>query len=223
MELLHNRQHIARVHRRTFRDENFLDRSPLWRLDLVLHLHRLNHRHASARFYLVSFANQQTHDLAGHRSGDLLGPLIIPGARAAPQRAGIADLSDEARAPHPQTPFVRHPLRLNLVRHVSDAQRDYIGASENGINLQVAAIEAAGPASLGAIEVKPVILAVDGYVVEHEEKPVFSRQLLESQATRTQSFAATGALPVGSSPVSGATRTAARRRAGAFPGCRRAE
>jgi hypothetical protein len=58
--------------------------------------------------------------------------------------------------------IVRDALRLNFVRHVPDAKRKYIGAGENGINFQGPAIEAAGPASLGAIEVKAVILAVDG-------------------------------------------------------------
>jgi len=114
--------------------------------------------------------DQKAHNFTGHWGGYLPGTAIIPGAGAATQRARVADFNGEARTPHPQMQVVRHPLRLHLIRQVPNAKRKYIRPSEDGIDLKVAAIETTGPPPVGVVEVKPVIPAVDGYVVKHENQ-----------------------------------------------------
>jgi hypothetical protein len=66
--------------------------------------------------------------------------------------------------------IVRCSLRLNFVRQVPDAKREHIGASEYGVDLKIATVEVTGPASLDKVKVKPAVLAVDSYVVEHENQ-----------------------------------------------------
>jgi hypothetical protein len=56
------------------------------------------------------------------------------------------------------------------MRHVPDAKREYIGTSENGVDLDVAAIETAGPAFRSSVEIESVALAVNGYVVKHKNQ-----------------------------------------------------
>jgi hypothetical protein len=74
--------------------------------------------------------------------------------------------------------IVRHALQLNFISQVSNAQRKHIGTREDGINLEFPVIKTARPSPIGLIEVKPVILPVDAYVVEHKENqlPVASCQ-----------------------------------------------
>jgi hypothetical protein len=95
--------------------------------------------------------------------------MIVAGTSTATQRARIADLNGEARAPDPQIQIVCRPLRLNLISHVPNAQREHIPTSENGIHVEIPAVQTAGPVSLNTVEVKPVILPVDGYVIDHEK------------------------------------------------------
>jgi hypothetical protein len=69
-----------------FSHQNLLDGSFLWRLDLVLHLHRFHHRHTRALFHLISVrARASRTTLPGIGATIFFGPCSSPGPRAAAQ------------------------------------------------------------------------------------------------------------------------------------------
>src|SRR5438477_12434692 len=66
--------------------------------------------------------------------------------------------------------LARNALALHFVGLVADAQRKYIGPRQHRVDFDFGSIEAAGPATVRSIQVEPVVLAVDGDVVSHEEQ-----------------------------------------------------
>src|ERR1700748_2170282 len=80
--LFEDGEHFARVDGRARFDSDFNDRTRLRRLQLVLHLHRLDDDYASARLTLLTLRDEHAHDLPGHLRRDLRAPALVRCDRA---------------------------------------------------------------------------------------------------------------------------------------------
>ena len=72
--------------------------------------------------------------------------------------------------------FTADALALYFVGLVAETERKHIGADENALDVEIPAVETARPAPVFRVQVDPVILAVDCYVVEHRRWTVPSTQ-----------------------------------------------
>src|SRR5215469_7045883 len=164
-----NRQHVSRIDGAAFGGDQLLHDSRPGGLDFVLHLHGLDHEDALAGFDLGFFRDQQAHDLAGH-GRDQLSRALFVGARAlaAAQGSGIAQFGGIAHRAEPQVEVGGGALTFDLVRLAVDDDREHVPPGKNRIYLDLAAVEAALPMAVNAVEFQAVVLAVDGDVVDHE-------------------------------------------------------
>src|SRR5579872_6026303 len=71
-------------------------------------------------------------------------------------------------------PVAGNTLGLDFIGKITDAQGKHVGAGEDGVYFQFAPIKTAKPPSFGLVELKPVVLAVDVYVIEHGSSGPFS-------------------------------------------------
>src|SRR5271165_277831 len=164
---LHDRQHIAGIHRGALGNKNILDRPPLGRLDLVLHFHRFNHKHPVSGLDLGSPIHQHADNLARHGGRQFPGTVIVRRPNAAAQRSRIANFCRKAGASDPEMLVACNAFALHFVGFVADAEREDVRPRQHRVHLDRATVEAAQPAPFGALKLEPVILAVDDDFVSH--------------------------------------------------------
>src|SRR5215208_4722102 len=121
--LLNHDEHVAGVDGRAGRGAQLGDGARLGRLQLVLHLHRLDDDEALTRLDRLTRLDEHAHDLAGHRRLDLRAPSLLAPARAPPPpvlRVGEPHAVLTRAHRHAQRPAPR-PARLRAHAALVDA------------------------------------------------------------------------------------------------------
>src|SRR5579871_888481 len=128
--LLHNNQHLTRANRVIHRNRHPNHLPGLWRLQLILHLHRLNHHQSLLLDHLIPSTHQHPTHPPRHRSLHRLRPdTTSPNPTPPAQRPRILHLKLKPLLPNQNSIPIQHtPVlpSLHHQRHHSSLQYPHI-------------------------------------------------------------------------------------------------
>jgi hypothetical protein len=157
--LFNNGKHLVSVDRCSFGDANFEDAPGLWRLDLVLHLHRFDYDDPLTRGNLIAAPQENANDFPRHRSRELLlafgtvfdGPAMLAVDNARGEQA--------AAEPHPQRVGVGGP-NARFADLVAEEHQIHSGFKARDLQVVASLADRCKDASVASLDLEADLMTV---------------------------------------------------------------